>query len=199
MTVHAPIREDERWQRLRLFIKDLAYLKAAEGEWFTLASGRQSLHFFDTKPLMMHPQASRLLGELLNLRLDEWDPDLIGGLELGAIPLTALTIATASSDCRRLGFMVRKQPKGRGGRKTKNPPGIEGSSLVSGGSVVVLEDVTTTGSSSLVAVEKLLLETPCEVLGVFSIVDPAEGAADTFAKEGIRFESLFTLDDIAES
>jgi len=198
MTVHAPIREDERWQRLRGMVKEMAYLEAEEGQWFTLASGRESKHFFDTKPVMMHPEASQLLGALLNDRLDEWKPDLVGGLELGAVPLTAIAISTSANDCPRLGFMVRKEAKGRGGRKNNNPPGVEGSSIASGGKVVILEDVTTTGGSSLKALRRLEETSPCEILGVISIVDRAEGGADTFAQAGVRFESLFTLSDIAK-
>lgn len=199
MTVHAPIRDDERWQRLRGMIEEMAYLEAEEDQWFTLASGRKSKHFFDTKPVMMHPEASQLLGALLNVRLDEWGPDLVGGLELGAVPLTAIAISTSTTDCPRLGFMVRKEAKGRGGRKTSNPPGVEGSSIASGGKVVILEDVTTTGGSSLKALRRLEENSPCEILGVISIVDRAEGGADTFAQAGVRFESLFTLSDIAKS
>ncbi|MBT7938222.1 MAG: orotate phosphoribosyltransferase [Euryarchaeota archaeon] len=198
MTVHAPIREDERWQRLRGMVKEMAYLEAEEGQWFTLASGRESKHFFDTKPVMMHPEASQLLGALLNDRLDEWKPDLVGGLELGAVPLTAIAISTSANECPRLGFMVRKEAKGRGGRKNNNPPGVEGSSIASGGKVVILEDVTTTGGSSLKALRRLEETSPCEILGVISIVDRAEGGADTFAQAGVRFESLFTLSDIAK-
>ncbi|MCS5537606.1 MAG: orotate phosphoribosyltransferase [Candidatus Poseidoniaceae archaeon] len=199
MTVHPELRQDPRWEILRGMVRELAYLKAGEDEWFTLASGRKSKHFFDTKPLMMNPEASQLLGQLLNIRLDDWGVDLVGGLELGAVPLTAIAVATAPADCSRLGFMIRKEPKGRGGRKTNNPPGIEGSSVAGGGSVVVLEDVTTTGGSSLKAVQKLQDETPCDVRGVISIVDRAEGGAEAFVAAGIRFESLFTLNDIAES
>ena len=199
MTVHSQLRDDSRWQRLRDLVRELAYLEAEEGESFTLASGRESKHFFDTKPLMMHPEGSQLLGELLNQRLDDWNVDLIGGLELGAVPLTAIAISTASTDCKRRGFMVRKEPKGRGGRKTNNPPGIEGSSVANGGRVAILEDVTTTGGSSLKAVERIEKESPCHVLGVITIVDRAEGGEDAFSEAGIRFESLFTLTDITQS
>ncbi len=199
MTVHSQLRDDPRWQRLRDLVRELAYLEAEEGESFKLASGRESKHFFDTKPLMMHPEGSQLLGELLNQRLDDWQVDLIGGLELGAVPLTAIAISTSPVDCQRRGFMVRKEPKGRGGRKTNNPPGIEGCSVSNGGKVAILEDVTTTGGSSLKAVQRIEEETPCQVVGVITIVDRAEGGADTFEKAGIRFESLFSLNDITHS
>ena len=196
MAVYDGLRSDERWKKLVQYVKDLSYMRS-EDELFTLASGRQSPHFFDMKPLMMHPEGSVLLGELLNIRLDNYNPDFVGGLELGAVPLTAIAITT-SSDSERLGFMVRKEPKGRGGRKTKNPPGIEGSGIMNGGKIVVLEDVTTTGGSSLKAVEYLQEKTPCEVIGVIAILDREEGGAEAFESSGIPFESLLTLSDIAE-
>ena len=61
--------------------------------------------------------------------MDIGNVDAVGGLELGAIPLTAIAIAKAGKGSEIRGFMVRKEPKGRGGRKTGNPPGIEGSTL----------------------------------------------------------------------
>ena len=91
------------------------------------------------KPVMMHTESSKLLAHLFNHRLDDLDPDFVGGLELGAVPLTAIVITGAESDHRK-GFMVRKSPKGRGGRKTNNPPGIEGASIAGGGRIVILED-----------------------------------------------------------
>ena len=148
------------------------------------------------KPVMMHPQAGRPVGELMNLRCNEIGADFVGGLELGAVPLTALVIATDETS-NRLGFMVRKEAKGRGGRKTQNPPGIEGSSLSNGGRVIVLEDVTTTGGSAIKAVKRIEEETSCEVVAVISILDREEGGKDAFKTAGINFESLLTRSDIS--
>ena len=94
--------------------------------------------------------------------------------------------------------MVRKEPKGRGGRKTNNPPGIEGTSLAGGGNIVVLEDVTTTGGSAIKAVQMLESETSCKVVAVISILDREEGGVEAFEKAGINFESIFTRSDISE-
>jgi len=197
MGVHLELRSDERWKDLVQYVKTLSYMRA-DDEPFTLASGRESPHFFDMKPLMMHPEGSVLLGELLNSRLDAYNPDFVGGLELGAVPLTAIAITTGGTDNKRLGFMVRKEPKGRGGRKTLNPPGIEGSGIMGGGKIVVLEDVTTTGGSSLKAVEQLRQSTPCEIVAVLAILDREEGGAEAFEAAGITFESLMSLSDIVE-
>ena len=107
----------------------------------SLASGKTSRWFFDMKPVMMHPECTKLLGELINLRLDSMDCRFVGGLELGAVPLTAL-LSQPRGGLQKKGYNGRKEPKGRGGRKTNNPPGIEGTSLAGGGNIVVLEDVT---------------------------------------------------------
>ena len=195
MAVDASLRAHPQWPRLAALVHELAFLDGGHDAAFTLASGRQSRWFFDTKPVMMHPEASRIMGDLLNLRIAAMGASLVGGLELGAVPLTAIVVTTGPEELR--GFMVRKEPKGRGGRKTNNPPGIEGSPLGGGGNVVIVEDVTTTGGSSIVAVERIHADTDCKVVGVISILDREEGAQEAFAAAGIHFESLLTRSDIA--
>ena len=192
------IRSHPKWSRLVDLVRELAFIDGGSDTAFTLASGRQSRWFFDTKPVMMHPEASHLIGEILNLRMDELGADFVGGLELGAVPLTAIAVAMSSKDSPRRGFMVRKEPKGRGGRKTNNPPGIEGSSLSAGGKIVIVEDVTTTGGSAIKAVERIHNTTNCEVIAVISIVDRQEGAVEAFSSAGIKFESIMNRSDVAE-
>ena len=196
MSVPTMLREDARWMRLVDLVRELAFLDGGNDEAFTLASGRTSRWFFDMKPVMMNPEAGRLVGELMNVRCDEIGADFVGGLELGAVPLAALVVATDfTSD--RLGFMVRKQAKGRGGRKTNNPPGIEGASIANGGRVIILEDVTTTGGSAIQAVKRIEEETDCEVVAVISILDREEGGKEAFEDAGIPFESLLIRSDIS--
>ena len=192
------IRSHPNWSRLVDLVRELAFIDGGSDDAFTLASGRQSRWFFDTKPVMMHPEASHLIGELLNIRMDEMGADFVGGLELGAVPLTAIAVTMSPKESTRRGFMVRKEPKGRGGRKTNNPPGIEGSSLSGGGKIVIVEDVTTTGGSAIKAVQRIHNDTECEVIGVISIVDREEGAKEAFAAAGINFESLMTRSDVAK-
>ena len=192
------IRSHPKWPRLVDLVRELAFIDGGSDDAFTLASGRQSRWFFDTKPVMMHPEASHLMGEMLNIRMDEMGADFVGGLELGAVPLTAIAVTMSPKDSPRRGFMVRKEPKGRGGRKTNNPPGIEGSSLSGGGKIVIVEDVTTTGGSAIKAVQRIHNDTDCQVIGVISIVDREEGAKDAFAAAGINFESLMTRSDVAQ-
>ncbi len=196
MSVPPSLRDDPRWMRLVDLVRELAFIDGGNDQAFTLASGRTSRWFFDMKPVMMNPEAGRLVGQLMNARCDDIGADFVGGLELGAVPLAALVIATDfTSD--RLGFMVRKQAKGRGGRKTNNPPGIEGASITNGGRVIILEDVTTTGGSAIQAVKRIEQDTSCEVVAVISILDREEGGKEAFAEAGISFESLLVRSDIS--
>jgi orotate phosphoribosyltransferase len=187
----------EAKERLIEKIRNLAYL-CTETEEFTLASGRTSRHFFDTKPVMCDPESAHLLGVLIHATMEGIDGgiDVVGGLELGAVPLTGIVIAKAPIGSTLRGFVMRKEPKGRGGRKTGNPPGIEGSTILAGDRVVILEDVTTTGGSALKAVERLQA-IGCNVVACITIVDREEGGVEAFAAAGIPLIPLTTLSDFA--
>ena len=195
MSVHPSLKSMPEWERLVEMVRELAFLDGGSDDAFTLASGRSSRWFFDMKPVMMHTESAKLLSTLFNHRLDDLDPVFVGGLELGAVPLTAIVITGSESETRK-GFMVRKSPKGRGGRKTNNPPGIEGASIAEGGNVVILEDVTTTGGSSIKAVERIHENTSCKVIAVITILDREEGGVEAFAAAGIPFESILSRSDI---
>jgi orotate phosphoribosyltransferase len=176
-------------------VRELAYLHSPD-DLFTLASGRESPHFFDMKPVMMNPDCAHLLGVLIHDKIEEIGGiDAVGGLELGAVPLTAIAIAKAGKGSEIRGFMVRKEPKGRGGRKTGNPPGIEGSTIRSGDRVVLLEDVTTTGGSALKAAERLK-SMGCEVAACITILDREEGGIEAFKSAGIRLIPLLLRSNV---
>ena len=188
---------DDARARLIEKVRNLAYLRA-DTEEFTLASGRSSRHFFDTKPVMCDPESAHLLGVLIHHTIDEIEGgvDVVGGLELGAVPLTGIAIAKAEVGSTLRGFIMRKEPKGRGGRKTGNPPGIEGSTIQSGDRVVILEDVTTTGGSALKAAGRLRA-IGCDVVACISIVDREEGGKEAIEGAGIPLIPLSTLSDYA--
>lgn len=181
--------------RLIQKVRELAYLHSPD-DLFTLASGRESPHFFDMKPVMMDPESAHLLGVLIHSEIDSLGSiDAVGGLELGAVPLTGIVIAKASKDSQIRGFMVRKEAKGRGGRKTGNPPGIEGSSLKKGDRVILLEDVTTTGGSALKASERLT-EIGCEVVACITILDRQEGGINAFERANVLLVPLLVRSDV---
>ena len=181
--------------RLIQKVRELAYLHSPD-DLFTLASGRESPHFFDMKPVRMDPESAHLLGVLIHSEIDSLGSiDAVGGLELGAVPLTGIVIAKASKDSQIRGFMVRKEAKGRGGRKTGNPPGIEGSSLKKGDRVILLEDVTTTGGSALKASERLT-EIGCEVVACITILDRQEGGINAFERANVLLVPLLVRSDV---
>ena len=182
--------------QLSASVRRLAYLYSPEDQ-FTLASGRESPHFFDMKPVMMNPECAHLIGIMIHQILDGLgEVDAVGGLELGAVPLTGIVIAKSAKGSNLRGFVVRKEPKGRGGRKTGNPPGIEGSSILEGDRVVLLEDVTTTGGSAIKCAN-LLEEIGCSVIGCVTILDREEGGVSAFHERGIPLFPLLTRSDVA--
>ena len=173
--------------RLRNIIADKSLLKGN----FTLASGVASGYFFDMKKTMFDPEGASLVGELIfDLVKDDTSFTGIGGLELGAVPI-AVAVAMKSWPTRPIdAFFVRKEPKGHGTNQL-----IDGN-FVAGSTVIVLEDVTTTGGSAMKAV-KAIREQGGTVKKIVTIVDRLEGARDNLRKEGIELVALFTNDDFA--
>ena len=164
------------------------------GRTFKLASGRTSDFYCNLKPTMLHPEGAHLLGVLIAEALDGIEADMIGGLEMGAIPLA--TAATAASFARGQllpAFFVRKQAKDHGTQNLID--GLMRGESVKGRRVVILEDVTTTGGSSLKAIEVVRRE-GAEVALVLTVVDRQEGAAEAFKAAGAPFRALITAAEL---
>jgi orotate phosphoribosyltransferase len=171
-------------QRNKLFtlLKEKAFRRGR----VVLASGRESDFYFDMKPAMLDPDGAALMAELILQQLQNVKADCIGGLEMGAVPLIAPVAMQSRKFGRPLpGFFVRKTVKDHGTKKR-----VDGCDIV-GKTVVILEDVTTTGASAMDAV-KAVTEAGAKVALVLSILDRGEGAADLYASAGIPFKSLFT-------
>lgn len=151
-----------------------------------LASGQESDHYFDMKPTMMDPEGAELLAELIFDRLDAYAPDLVGGIEMGAVPLiTPVSILSRKAGRPIHGFFVRKNAKDHGTKKL-----VEGLSDIAGKRVAIVEDVTTTGGSAMKAVEALTAA-GAKIVLVISILDREEGATALYAEAGIPFVSIF--------
>ena len=154
-----------------------------------LASGRESDFYFDMKPAMLDPDGAALMAELILKEIQGVKADCVGGLEMGAVPLIAPVAMRSPDFGRRLsGFFVRKEMKDHGTKKR-----VDGNDIA-GKTVVILEDVTTTGASAMDAV-KAVTEAGAKVALVISILDRGEGAADLYAKAGIPFKSLFRAEE----
>jgi orotate phosphoribosyltransferase len=178
-----------RNQDLRERLADLIKERSFRRGNFTLASGKQSSYYFDSKPTMLHPEGAALLAELIVQELSAVEADCVGGLEMGAVPLIA-PVAIKSREAGRplLGFFVRKAPKDHGTRQR-----IEGLD-VAGKTAIILEDVTTTGGSAMQAVEEVR-KAGGQVALVLSILDRGEGAAELYAAAGVPFRSLFRAEE----
>ena len=184
--------QDNAEQRARLFA--IVNAKSFVRGEIVLASGERSTYYFDMKPSMFDPEGAALLCELIFARLDGVACDYVGGLEMGAVPLISPLNAKSFAAGRPIaGFFVRKQPKGHGTKKR-----IEGVSDLSGKSVVIVEDVTTTGNSAMIAVKELQ-EAGAKVTLVISILDRQQGATELYANAGIPFQSLFKASDFLGS
>lgn len=157
---------------------------------FTLASGKKATFYLDSKQVTLDSQGALLVGEgILELLRDNL-PDAVGGMSIGADPISAAVITIAGIQNMPLrGFMVRKEAKGHGTNQF-----IEGP-VKPGDEVVILEDVVTTGGSSLLAIER------AEAFGlkiatVVAIIDRLEGGRQAFESRGYTFKSLLTIKDL---
>jgi orotate phosphoribosyltransferase len=164
-----------------------------EGPAFKLASGKTSTFYFNMKPTMLDSEGAYLVASLILDQLDGIDADLIGGLEMGAVPIAASVAAVAHTRGRKLpAFFVRKQAKEHGTQSLVE--GLAKGESMSGKKVVIVEDVTTTGGSALKAARALKGE-GAEIVRVITIVDRLDGAAEAFASAGLTFAPLLTLAD----
>jgi orotate phosphoribosyltransferase len=157
---------------------------------FRLASGKMSRFYIDCKTTTLTPEGLVLIGKVLFERIKDLPIQAVGGLEFGAIPLALATSIYAFEQGVTIHpFVVRKQAKDRGLKKA-----IEGQ-LSQGDLVVVLEDVVTTGASSLLAVERLR-DADIKVDHILAIVDRVEGGTEAIAKAGLNLVSIFNMDDL---
>lgn len=162
---------------------------------FTLASGQKSSYYLDCRKVTLDSRGAKLIGEgmidligEMRLKMGQ-GPKLVGGMAVGADPITAAVLTTAGVKGYSLrGVIVRKEPKGHGkGQQVEGP-------YESGDSIVIVEDVVTTGGSSLKAIELCEAE-GLKVERVLAIVDRLQGGREAFADKGYELTSLFTVED----
>ncbi len=160
----------------------------------TLSSGKKSNFYLDLRTTLMRPLGQKLAGELLLAKLMAHGArvDAVGGMAVGAVPLVSALLTAAAHDDENtplLGFFVRKEAKKHGLGKQ-----IEGA-FRSGMSVALVEDTTTTGGSTLEALE-IVQAAGGKVARVLCLVDRGEGAAEAFAARGVVLEALFARSDL---
>ncbi len=180
--------------RARLFdiIKSRSFRQGGE---FTLASGRRSTIYFNLKPAMLDAEGARSMGAALAEKAAELGADYLGGLEMGAVPLVASAAAMSAVAGRPLpAVFVRKAAKEHGTRSLVE--GLAEGESLQGRTVVVVEDVTTTGGSALKAADALR-QAGATVRDVVTVVDREEGATEAFASAGMRLHPLFRKSEFA--
>ena len=163
--------------------------KALEFGDFTLASGKKASYYLDCRKITLDSRGANLIAEGILELLGDDLPDAIGGMAIGADPITAAVITVAGRQGKSLrGFIVRKEAKTHGkGRDVEGP-------VSSGDTAVIVEDVVTTGGSSLAAIEKAQAA-GLKIQGVMAIIDRLEGGAEAFAAAGYPLRTLLTIRD----
>jgi orotate phosphoribosyltransferase len=188
-----PGKSADRAERRARLIELIKLRSFQEGPEFKLASGKMSTFYFNMKPTMLDSEGAYLVASLILDQLEGIEADLIGGLEMGAVPIASSVAAIAYTQGRELpAFFVRKQAKEHGTQSLVE--GLAKGDSMTGKKVVVVEDVTTTGCSALKAADALRAA-GAEIVRVITIVDRLDGAAETFATAGLSFEPLLTLAD----
>lgn len=160
---------------------------------FTLASGRESNLYFNLKPTMMLPEGAYLMARGLLATAVPLRPQFVGGLEMGAVPILGAIAALSHVAGTPLAtFFVRKQPKDHGTKL-----GVEGladGETLSGARVLVIDDVTTTGGSTIKTIEAARADGAI-VEHAISVLDREEGAAENFAAIDVRLHSVLKARD----
>jgi orotate phosphoribosyltransferase len=156
----------------------------------TLSSGRTSNYYLDCKRTLYLPRGAYLAGELVLELVKAAGVEQLGGMAVGALPVTDAVMAAAHRngvDVR--GFFVRKETKQHGMQQM-----VEGA-FRPGLKTAVIDDTNTTGGSSLQAVAAMR-EAGANVIAAITLVERGEGAAAAFAREGLKYSWVFTAEEV---
>jgi len=179
----------EEKDRLLEILKTLSY---EEGE-FILKSGKKSSFYIDARETTLNPEGMNLVGKIMYKMVKEIPGvEAVGGVSVGADPLVCSVVLYAYNNKDNIyGFFIRKEPKAHG-----RSLWIEGAkNLRPGMNVVILEDVVTTGGSSLRAIE-ITQQAGYRVKGVIAILDRLEGGKELIESKGYMFMSIFNIKDL---
>ena len=166
---------------LRALIDELAVVHGR----VTLSSGREADFYIDLRRITLLGRAAPLVGRVLRALTADWTYDAVGGLTLGADPVAAAVVHASGGEVD--GFVVRKAEKKHGLQQQ-----VEGPS-VSGRRVLIVDDVSTTGSSPLTAVQAARAA-GADVVGVALIVD--RGGVAAIRSAGLECRAAYTLADL---
>lgn len=154
----------------------------------TLTGGAQAEYYVDAKRAILRPPGFTALGVLLAAQIGDWEATAVGGLTMGADPVACAALAGGAGV---KAFFIRKDAKAHGLQRR-----IEGPPLGAEDRCVVVEDVVTSGGSTLAAIAALQDEGH-EICGVISVLDRLAGGGTVIEREsGAPYVALTTIDDI---
>lgn len=160
---------------------------------FTLASGKKAKFYLDCRKLTLDGEGANQIASGMLEIIAENPPELVGGMAIGADPITGAVITRGwQSGLEIKGFIVRKEAKQHGSRNAVEGP------IRKGATAVILEDVVTTGGSSLLAIERAR-DAGLVIDRAIAIVDRQQGAKERFAQVGVQLHSLLTIEDLGIS
>jgi orotate phosphoribosyltransferase len=156
----------------------------------TLSSGAEADYYVDVKRAILRPEGFRAVGSLIAAEATDRGAQAVGGLTMGADPLASAAIGDSAGD-HLIAFFVRKERKDHGLQRW-----IEGPILDPGTKCLVVEDVVTTGGSTIQAIERIR-EEGHEVVGVVSVLDRLAGGGEAIeAAAEAPYTTLTTIDDL---
>jgi orotate phosphoribosyltransferase len=189
--VHGVLLDRPGFATKRARLLELLRTHSFQEREVTLSSGLKSSFYIDCKQVSFAAEGAALIGELFHMMIEELAPSAVavGGLTLGADPLaTATSVLGFQAGKPRATFIVRKEPKGHGTNQW-----VESTKLPAGAPVVILEDVVTTGASTLRAIERSRAA-GFTVLHAIGLVDRMEGGREAVMAQA-PLTTLFTKRD----
>jgi orotate phosphoribosyltransferase len=166
--------------------------KYSEEPVFKLVSGRLSNYYFNCKAVTLHPEGMYFIGNLLFDRIKDLEIRGIGGLTLGADPIAYATAYTSYLKGRPIeAFVVRKTAKSHGTMQW-----IEGN-VTGGDRVVIVDDVITTGKSTIEAITRAK-EGGLQIVKVIALIDRQEGGREAVEEMGYKLDALITREEVMD-
>lgn len=178
-----------RKERLAEIILERSF-KYSDNPPFTLASGKLSNYYFNCKPTTLDPEGMNLIGEIIFDMVKDGGITAAGGLTLGADPIAnALSVISYQKGKPIKSFIVRKDVKDHG---TKSA--VEGN-VQAGERVLIIDDVITTGGSTITAIEQAR-KAGLVIDGVITLIDREEGGRENILRHIDNVRSILTRTEI---
>jgi len=155
---------------------------------FILSSGKESSYYLDARLVTLSAPGAYLTARIMLDMIKADRPDAIGGPTLGADPMVGAIASLSHQDKHPINtFIIRKQPKAHGKQQQ-----VEGPLLKEGGSVVIIDDVATTGKAFVESIE-VLQRMNIKIKKAICVIDRGEGAHEALAKYNVPMQSIFTI------